>query len=324
MQAVIFEQPGRPEDVLTVRDIPVPAPGRDQALIRVAARPIQPADFMFIEGRYRVRPSLPQVAGFDGVGAVVACGPGVTDLEPGMRVAFRSPGAWAEFALAPRARIYPAPPGIADAIASQFALNPLTAWGLLAECDLQKSSRLLLTAGRSIVARLLAGLAHRRGLDATLLVRDGSGYSALAGDTGLPISRQDSVAEVLQELVGRNGPFHAVLDAVGGADTTALIGALEPGGRLISYGILDDGEVTLKASHILFKNMCWQGFGIDGWLNKATGEQLAGAQRELWQMMISEGPELLPVLGSFSLSRIQAALHAVRTRHRPGKVILTD
>ena len=62
---------------------------------------------------------------------------------------------------------------MADAIASQFALNPLTAWGLLAECDLQKSSRLLLTAGRSIVTRLLAGLAHRRGLDATLLVRDG-------------------------------------------------------------------------------------------------------------------------------------------------------
>ena len=322
MQAIIFEQPGRAEEVLAVHDISLPVPGRGQVLIHVAARPIQPADFLFIEGRYRIKPAFPQVAGLEGVGTIADCGPEVTGFETGTRVAFRAPGAWAEFAVAPLSRIYPVPPEISDAVACQFALNPLTARGLLSECDLPKSSRLLITAGRSVVARLLTKLARRKGLHASLLVRDGEGYAVLEGDTGQTIASGKSVAEALQTVVDNQGRFHAILDAVGGANTLALIDALEPRGRLISYGILDDGEITLKASRILYKNMTWQGFGIDGWLDHASQEALTAAQRELWPML-AEYPDLLPVIGRFTLSQVQDAVHAVRTIKRPGKVLLT-
>ncbi|HET9112742.1 MAG TPA: alcohol dehydrogenase catalytic domain-containing protein [Burkholderiales bacterium] len=321
MQAVIFERAGKAETVLAVHDMPCPVPDRNQVLVRVAARPIQPADFLFIEGRYRVKPAFPQVAGLEGVGTVIACGSDVTGLEPGMRVAFRAPGSWAEFAVAPATRIYPVPPEISDALACQFALNPLTAWALLSECDLPKSSRLLITAGRSTVARLLAKLAERKGLNATLLVRDGSGYAVLEDDNGRVVSKQATVAETLQKIA-QHGLFHAILDPIGGPNTLALIDALEPKGRLISYGVLDDGEIALKASRILYKNMIWQGFGIDGWLNNAPREHLDIAQRELWEML-SAHPELLSIIGSFSLSRVQEAIRTVRTIHRPGKVILT-
>jgi len=321
MKAVIFEHTGRPEDVLVVRDMPPPAPDRGQVLIQVAARPIQPADFLFIEGRYRVKPMFPQVAGFDGVGTIIACSPEMANLNPGMRVAFRSPGAWAEFAVAPTSRVYPVPPGISDKVACQFALNPLTAWGLLSECHLPKSSRVLITAGRSIVARILVVLAQRKGLTAILLVRDGLDYAVLNGDNGQTISRQSSVAEALQVVVKKER-FHAILDAVGGPDTLTLIDALEPEGRLISYGILDDREITLKASRILFKNMMWQGFGVDSWLNNATEDQLSTAQKELWEILLKD-PELLPVIDSLSLTQVQEAIHIVRTTNRPGKVLLT-
>ena len=82
MQAIIFEQAGRAEEVLAVRDMPSPVPGRGQVLIQVAARPIQPADFLFIEGRYRIKPAFPQVAGLEGVGTITVCGPEVTGFEP--------------------------------------------------------------------------------------------------------------------------------------------------------------------------------------------------------------------------------------------------
>ena len=95
MQAVIFEQSGKAQDVLKIHDIAPPIAGQDQVLIRVSSRPIHPADFLFIEGRYRIKPIFPQVAGFDGVGTITAFGPGITNYHPGMRVAFRSPGAWA-------------------------------------------------------------------------------------------------------------------------------------------------------------------------------------------------------------------------------------
>ena len=143
----------------------------------------------------------------------------------------------------------------------------------------------------------------------------------LGGDTGQTIANGKSVAEALQAVADDQGRFHAILDAVGGANTLALIDALEPRGRLISYGILDDGEITLKASRILYKNMLWQGFGIDGWLEHASQETLITAQQELWPML-AEHPDLLPVIGSFTLSQVQDAVRAVRTIKRPGKVLL--
>ncbi len=321
MQAIMFEHPGQAETVLALRDMPLPVAGKGQVLIHVAARPIQPADFLFIEGRYRIKPVYPQVAGLEGVGTIVACGSEATRLESGMRVAFRAPGAWAEFAVAPTSRVYPVPPEISDTVACQFALNPLTAWALLSECDLPKSSRLLITAGRSVVARLLTRLAQGKGLAATLLAREGDGHVALEGDTGQPIARGKNIAEVLEAIVGRQGRFQAILDAVGGANTLALMDALEPRGRLISYGILDDGEITLKASRILYKNMLWQGFGIDGWLDQASGNEVTAAQQDLWPML-AEQADLLPVIGSFTLPQIHSAINAVRTIKRPGKVLL--
>ena len=104
MRAIVFDHPGEPESILALRDISSPVPNADQVLIRVSARPIQPADFLFIQGRYRIKPELPQAAGLEGVGIIVSCGSGVSSHKVGDRVAFRSKGTWAEYALAPTSR----------------------------------------------------------------------------------------------------------------------------------------------------------------------------------------------------------------------------
>ena len=321
MQAVIFERAGRPEEVLAVREAPEPVPGREQVLIRVEARAIQPADFLFIEGRYRAKPAFPQVAGLEGSGRVVACGEGAEGFPAGTRVAFRSTGAWAELALAPLSRVYPVPPEMPEALACQFALNPITAWGLLADCSPATSSRLLITAGRSAVARLLAKLAARRWVRAFLLVREGSGYAVLKGEGGALLARGANVAEALGRAAQAT-PFHAILDPVGGPDTLALMDALAAGGRLVTYGLLDDRELSLKSSRLLFKNMTWQGFGVDGWLDRAAPAQIEVARSELWAMLAEE-PGLLPVAAAFPLFQVSEAIRAVRESRRPGKVLLT-
>jgi len=320
MQAIVFDQPGEPERVLTLRDVSSPSPEEDQVLIKVSARPIQPADLLFIQGRYRVKPVFPQAAGLEGVGTIVSCGTGVLKYKVGDRVAFRSKGSWAEYALAPTSRIYPVPSIISDRVACQFSLNPLTAWGLLAECNLPRSSRILVTAGRSIVAGLLVSLAKRKGLTTTLLVRDNGRYSALNDDNHV-IANGASVADTLQDVVRNHGEFHAVLDSVGGSDTVALINSLAPKSRLISYGILSDTDIMLKASQILFRSVTWQGFGIDEWLDRVSAEELSIAQETLWDLL-SASPQLLPVVGTFELSDIQQAMTAVRKPVQQGKVLL--
>ena len=322
MKAIIFEQPGNPDDVLRLDDVPLPDIGEEQVLIKVDARPIQPADFLFIGGHYRIKPVFPQSAGLEGVGTVVECGLKVTQLGAGDRVAFRSPGAWAELAVAPVSRVYPVPSEIPVEVASQFALNPFAAWGLLDECNLSGPSRILFTAGFSIVARLMVELSRRRGLEATLLVMKNGGYSAFDSRNNDVIASGATVAETLQAF-GATGYFDAIIDAVGGSDSLALIDALKSSGRLISYGVLDDSEFVFRASRILYKNMKWQGFGIDGWLDNAPANKMERAQQELWEMLSTQ-PDLMPVIGRFELYRFQEAIRVTREKQQPGKVLLVN
>jgi len=320
MKAVIFEQVGQAEEVLTVAEVAAPVPEAGELLIQVSVRPIHPADFMFIAGRYRVKPVFPQVAGFDGVGTIVACGPGVQGFSCGERVAFRSPGAWGELVTAPVGKVYRVPAAIADEIACQFPLNPLTAWGLLASCNLQSGGRVLITAGHSVVARLLTTIALRKGLEPFLLVREAVGYRVIDGASEQNLATGATVNEALQGMPGALR-FQAILDAVGGAATPALIDVIEPGGCLITYGVLDDTPLSIKSSILLFKNLRWLGFGVDAWLKQTSPEQLAAASEELWTLL-EEQPGLLPVIGAFPLEQFPEAVAAVRSQREPGKILL--
>jgi NADPH:quinone reductase-like Zn-dependent oxidoreductase len=123
------------------------------------------------------------------------------------------------------------------------------------------------------------------------------------------------------QAFGKDRRFEAILDSVGGTDSLALMDVLSPMGRLVSYGILDDTDIVLRASRIVYKNMIWQGFGIDAWLDHATDDQLEAAQRELWAML-ARNPDLLPVAARFDLAQIHDALRTASNLHRPGKVLL--
>jgi D-arabinose 1-dehydrogenase-like Zn-dependent alcohol dehydrogenase len=112
MRAATFREPGDPARVLTVQDVLSPEPATGEVLVDVDASVIQPADLMFIRGNYRIRPTLPQVAGVEGTGTIVATGAGVA-IAPGTRVAFRHPGAWAERVAVPAERCYVVPDGVA-------------------------------------------------------------------------------------------------------------------------------------------------------------------------------------------------------------------
>jgi NADPH:quinone reductase-like Zn-dependent oxidoreductase len=68
MQGIIFERIGDPQDVLSCTHIQAPSNSQDQVLVRVRARPVQPADLAFIRGRYRIHPIFPQTADWKDAG----------------------------------------------------------------------------------------------------------------------------------------------------------------------------------------------------------------------------------------------------------------
>ena len=87
MRAVQLTSFGDPVDVLQYVDIPEPdAPGPNQVLIGVEFSPINPNDLMVAQGIYAFRPPLPAVIGNEGVGRVLAVGPGVESVKVGDRI----------------------------------------------------------------------------------------------------------------------------------------------------------------------------------------------------------------------------------------------
>src|ERR1700748_1103247 len=84
--ALIFDTIGEPHEVLSVREIELPAPAAGHVTVAMEASPIDPTDLAFIRGRY-VPPTLPgSGAGQSGVGRVVTLGDGVNGVRVGDRV----------------------------------------------------------------------------------------------------------------------------------------------------------------------------------------------------------------------------------------------
>src|ERR1700709_2505328 len=110
MQAIQILTTGS-ADVLTLRDLPTPAPAPGEALIRIEASGVNFIDTYFREGRYP--PQLPYSLGQEAAGPVVSVAPDVTTVRAGDRVAWCGiPGTYAQLAIAPANRLIPIPDGV--------------------------------------------------------------------------------------------------------------------------------------------------------------------------------------------------------------------
>jgi len=82
MRAMVCEAAGRP---LAARERERPAPRAGEVLVAVAACGVCRTDLHLVDGELP-QARLPVVPGHEIVGTIAACGPGVAELAPGMRV----------------------------------------------------------------------------------------------------------------------------------------------------------------------------------------------------------------------------------------------
>ena len=68
---------------LQIQTLPVPVPGRGEALVKVLTTGVCHTDLHAAEGDWPVKPTPPFIPGHEGVGEVVALGEGVADLAIG-------------------------------------------------------------------------------------------------------------------------------------------------------------------------------------------------------------------------------------------------
>ena len=77
MKAAFVEKFGEP---LKIKEVPVPDPGRGQALVQVVASGVCHTDLHAADGDWPIKPTLPFIPGHEGAGFVAEAGLGVCSI----------------------------------------------------------------------------------------------------------------------------------------------------------------------------------------------------------------------------------------------------
>src|SRR3984893_2514006 len=318
MRAVQLTSFGDPVDGLEYVDIREPdAPGPNQVLIGVEFSPINPNDLMVAQGIYAFRPQLPAVIGNEGVGRVLAVGPGVESVKVGDRV-LAPPGSftWRGRIVVSAGGLSALPPDANPQQLAMLAINPPTAALLLSEyVDLKPGEWVVQNAANSGVGRWVIAVAKTRVLNTVKNVRRPElvgELEALGGD--VVVVDSSDVSERIKAAVGQ-AELRLALDGVSGPATGVLAATLSPRGTLVSFAAMSGTPISINPLDVIFKPLTMRGF----WLgHPEVAAKIAPAIAQA-AAMIASGRVHIPVAATYPLSSIKDAVAHVQ---RGGKILL--
>lgn len=115
--AIVYDRYGPPSAVLTLKRLPLAPLAGGRVRVRMRFAPVNPSDLIPVTGAYRHRTRLPAVAGYEGLGEVVAA-PYGSRLSAGQRVLpLRGGGTWQRFIDLDETWLVPVPPAVDDLLA---------------------------------------------------------------------------------------------------------------------------------------------------------------------------------------------------------------
>ena len=321
MKKIIFTKIGKPEDILELQDVPLPEPQAGEVRIKIKAANINPADIMFVQNLYGIRPQLPSGAGFEGMGEIDACGEGV-NLKTGSRVSVATIGTWAEYAIVPAKACLPVPDNIANETAAQLFVNPFTAFAMVCESKVQPGGWLMLTAAGSAFSQVVIQLCKLQGIKTIGTVRRNDQteqLKALGCDVVLNLTEQNAFKEVMKLTEGKG--VTCVLEAVGGQTAADALLCLAHGGTMLSYGALSLDPIPVNSGLMIFKNLTLKGFWLTEWMKNTA--QVVEAYQSLIELL-GTGQVQLAVEAKYPLADFKQALAHFEKPGRKGKILLIN
>ena len=310
-----FGNPAQGLEYVQIQEPAAPSPG--QVLIGVEFSPIDLSDLLVVSGAYPIRPSLPSVIGNEGVGQILAVGPGVDNVAVGDRVLTPLYGhAWAERIVVPAEGLFALPADVDPQQLAMLTINPPTAGLLLSEfVDLAAGDWIVQNAANSGVGRAVIAFAKARGFKTINLVRRTElidELKALGGD--LVIVDAPEGPNLAKDALGLAAPRLA-FDGVGGPSATTLSNLLGRDGTLVAYAALGKAPIAISAMALIFKRISVRGFFLSDPEHAAKIAPLIVEAAEL----LRSGRLHAPVAATYPLSAIKDAVAHVQ---RGGKVLL--
>jgi len=322
ISVAVYETHGNPADVLRVETRPWPTPSADEAVVKMRAAPINPADLNQIEGKYPVRSKLPATPGFEGAGTVVESGADVKGLTSGALVILpHNVGTWRDAVAVKAEELVVVPDGIEPVQAAMLKINPLTAWRLLHDyVDLQKGDWLIQNAANSAAGRDVIKIAHELGYKTVNVVRRAELVDELRAEGGdIVLIDGDSLREEVKSATG-GASIRLGLNSVGGDSALRLANCLAPGGTLVSFGAMSLQPLKIPTGLLIFKDLRFRGIWINKWYDNATPRKRMETFRSLFDMA-RRGLLKTKVEKAYPLGEVKAAVAHAAQGKRSGKII---
>jgi NADPH:quinone reductase len=320
MRAIRVHQYGGPE-AMRLEELPTPAPGPGQVLVRIEAAGVNFIDVYQRTGLYKG--ALPVPLGLEAAGTVEAVAPGVTEVKAGDRVAWTgAPGSYATHNLVPADRLVPLPAGADARTGAAAMLQGMTAHYLAhSTYPLKPGDTCLVHAAAGGVGLLLCQMAKRAGarVIGTVSTEDKARLAREAGaDEVILYNRQDFEAEV-KRITGGKG-LQVVYDSVAKDTFDKGLNCLAPRGYMVLYGQssgpiapLDPQVLSAKGSLFLTRPSLNHHILTREELLKRAGDVLGWAQK---------GQLTLRIGATFPLADAAQAHRQLEGRTTTGKVLL--
>ena len=304
MKAVVAHEYGAPE-VLKFERVPRPEPNEDEALVRVIASGVNPADPLTLSGKYarEFGTHLPLIPGYEIAGVVEKTGANVTKLKVGDAV-YGYPtfgGGWADYVSVKESEVARKPKSLNFVEAAAVPMGALTAWQALVDvAKLQPGQTILIHGGSGGVGSFAIQIAKARGarVIATASTANQDLLKQLGADVAVDYTKT-KFEDVAKDV-------DAVLDPVGKETLARSYGVVKKGGIVMSLVALPDKDELQKR-------------GIRGAAISVhpDAEDLA----EIAQLI--DAGKIKPIVTQvLPLSEAVAAQQQAATHHTRGKVVL--
>ena len=323
MRSANYNEFGKPTEVLSLGDRPIPEPKANEVRVKTILASIHNHDLLTIRGQYGFKPELPAIGGSEALGIIDAVGSEVTELKVGQRVAAASVQAtWAEYFVASADMVFAVPDGLKDEMAAQLIAMPLSALMLLEFLEVESGQWIIHNAANGAVGKSLAMLAAARGINTINVVRSADAIKELdaLGIKNNINNSDDNWKEQVHQIIGDDS-ISAAVDSVGGEASGDLLSLLGHGGTLASFGIMSGKPMILNPTHLIFKQAVVKGF----WGSKISQEMSVENKQRLIDELIERATSdklYLPVEAIFDLADITKAVDGKLQSGKQGKVLL--
>ncbi|WP_273565682.1 alcohol dehydrogenase catalytic domain-containing protein [Maribacter halichondriae] len=314
-------------DALSIEQRPVPKPGKNEVLVKVAFSPLNPSDLATLEGHYGFKNPTPIVPGGEGSGEVVAAGPGMmASYFNGKRVACAGwgtgGGVWSEYVVkSVKGGVLPLNKSLPLEQGAMSIINPQTASSFIAIAKEGGHKAIALTAAASSLGQMVNKLGRSEGVQIINVVRREAQVDFLKAQ-GAEIVLNSSEAGFEQELhdACHQNNTHLAFDAVAGPLTGKLLKAMPENSKVTVFSALSREAIQASPGLMIFENKAIDSF----WLGPYISNQSVLKTMRLWKRAQKQIPNHLKsnIRKIYPLHEVKEAIRDYRSQMTGGKILL--